>query len=156
MKKRILFGVFFIFLILTTFSFLYAQTSSEEEQEKVDNAYSCLEDKVDGKCSSLSTEEKIFSLLAIDECQADVIADSSGDGECWPDPNCRVKTTAQAILALDNTGVNTDKAETWLLSQNKTPTELTWFLEIESSEATTCSIDYSGLSYTINIGEDKK
>ena len=156
MKKKILLGVFVIFLILTTFSFLYAQTSPEEEQEKVDNAYSCLEDKVDGKCSSLSTEEKIFSLLAIDECQADVIADSSGDGECWPDPAYRVKTTAQAILALDNTGVNTDKAETWLLSQNKTPTELNWFLEIESSEATTCSIDYSGLSHTINIGADKK
>ena len=76
MKKKILLDVFVIFLILTTFSFLYAQTSPEEEQEKVDNAYSCLEDKVDGKCSSLSTEEKIFSLLAIDECQADVIADS--------------------------------------------------------------------------------
>jgi hypothetical protein len=156
MEKRVLVGLLVIFLFLTTFPFLHAQIDPDEEKEKVDNAYECLEDKVEGQCSSLSTEEKIFSLWAIDECQAELLADSSNDGECWPDGNCRIKTTAQAVLALDNTGVNVDKAKDWLLSQNRTTTELTWYLEIESPEETRCSIDYSGSSYSVDIGEDKK
>ena len=156
-KKRIL-GILIIFLILMSFSLLQAQISPEEE-EKIDNAYSCLVDKVEENCASLSTEEKIFSLLAINECEAEVINDSS-DEECWPfEPsgNCRLKTTAQAVLALDNVEVNTDQAQQWLLSQNKTTSdELTWYLQIESNEQTTCNITYDGSSNTIDIAEDKK
>jgi hypothetical protein len=153
-KKRIL-GISIIFLILISFSFLQAQVSSEEEEEKIDNAYSCLADKVEGECSSLSLEEKTFSLLAINECKEEVIADSSNE-ECWPDGSCRLKETAQAVLALDSAGANTDDAQQWLLSQNRTPSDLIWYLQIESNEQTTCSIEYTGFSNTINIGEDKK
>ena len=153
-KKRIL-GILIIFLILISFSLLQAQISPEEEEEKIDNAYSCLADKVEGECSSLSSEEKIFSLLAINQCRAEVINDSS-DEECWPVGSCRLKTTAQAVLALNSVGVNTDDAQQWLLSQNRTPSELTWYLQIESNDQTTCTIEHTGFSGTINIMEDKK
>jgi len=153
-KKRIL-GILVIFLILISFSLLQAQVNSTEEQQKIDKAYSCLVDKVEGKCLSLSPEEKIFSLLAINQCKAEVINDSS-DEECWPAENCRLKTTAQAVLALDSVRVNTDKAQQWLLSQNRTPSELIWYLQIESNEQTTCKIEYTGFSSTIEITEDKK
>jgi hypothetical protein len=156
MKKRGLFSILFISIILMLSFAISAQSGLEDEQEKVDEAYECLEGKVEGKCSSLSTEEKVFSLLAIDECQAEVMSDSANDGQCWPSSNCRLKTTAQAVLALDNTGVNTDDAEEWLLSQNITPAELIWYLEIESNEETTCTLSYSESPYTVNIGEDKK
>lgn len=155
MEKRALLGGLIILLILTTFSVLQAQTASEE-QEKVDDAYACLIDRVDDRCASLSTEEKIFTVLSANKCKAELITDSSNNGECWPDPDCEIKTTAQAVLALDNVGVNTALAEAWLLSQNQTTTELFWYLEIESSEATTCTINYAGVSSNINIGEDKK
>ena len=138
-----------------SFSLLQAQVNSTEEQQKIDQAYSCLEEKVEGNCDSLPTEEKIFSLLAINKCKAEVITDSS-DEECWPSDNCMLKTTAQAVLALDNVGVNTDKAQQWLLSQNETPSELIWYLQIESDEPTTCEISYTGFSSTIEITEDKK
>jgi hypothetical protein len=153
-KKRIL-GILVIFLIFISFSLLQAQVNSTEEQQKIDKAYSCLIDKVEGNCDSLTTEEKIFSLLAINECKQEVIADSSNE-ECWPSGNCRLKTTAQAVLALDNVGANTDEAQQWLLSQNRTPFELIWYLQIESSESSQCSLDYGGSSYPINIGDDKK
>lgn len=153
-KKRIS-GILIIFMILISLSLLQAQANSTEEQQKIDNAYSCLEDKVEGNCDSLPTEEKIFSLLAINECKQEVIDDSS-DEECWPSDNCRLKTTAQAVLALDNAGVNTDEAQQWLLSQSRTPSELIWYLQIESSELTTCGISYTGFSSTIEIAEDKK
>jgi len=141
-------------MILSVFS-VQAQINSTEEQEKVNNAYQCLEEKVEGNCDSLSTEEKIFSLLAINECKAEVITDSSDEG-CWPADSCRLKTTAQAVLALNSVGANTDKAQQWLLSQNKTPSELIWYLQIESSNQTTCEIEYAGVSRPIEIAEDKK
>jgi hypothetical protein len=153
-KKRIL-GILVIFLIFISFSLLQAQVNSTEEQQKIDKAYSCLIDKVEENCDSLTTEEKIFSLLAINECKAEVIDDSS-DEECWPSDNCRLKTTAQAVLALDNAGVNIDEAQQWLLSKNKTPSELIWYLQIESNNQTTCNIGYTGFSSTIEITEDKK
>ena len=156
-KKRIL-GILIIFLIFISFSLLQAQINSIEEQQKTDQAYSCLIDKVEGNCASLSIEERIFSLLAINQCKVDVINDSS-DEECWPSipsRNCNLKTTAQAVIALDKVGANTDKAQQWLLSQNRTPSELTWYLQIESNEQTTCGITYAGTPHAIDIAEDKK
>jgi hypothetical protein len=151
--KRVLLVFTILFLILIT-PFALSQEELTEE-EKIDEAYECLEEKVEGRCASLSSEERIFSLLAINKCKAEVIGDSD-DGECWPAGDCNLKTTAQAILALDNSNSDTTSEEDWLLSQNQTPTQLTWYLQIESSQATTCSISYSDSSHSVDIGEDKK
>jgi len=123
--------------------------------DEVNDSYACLENKVEGNCDSLSSEEKIFSLLAIGECKEDVLDDSE-DNECWPSSGCTIKTTAQAILALDNVNANVEEAKSWLLSQNTIPANIDWYLEIESTEATTCTIVYSDDSYSIEIGADKK
>jgi hypothetical protein len=155
MRKGGLLGLFLIFLVFASLSFLHAQTLSNQTGE-VDKAYECLSDLIDERtCGSLSTEEKIFSLLALDECGTEVNEDSS-DGECWPKGDCNLKTTAQAVLALDNTNQNTGAAQNWLLSQNATPPQLVWYLQIESSEATSCTINYKAQQYSITIGEDKK
>jgi hypothetical protein len=150
--KRGLFVTTILLLILVTSLAVSQETT---EIEKVDDAYQCLEDRVDD-CSSLTSEEKIFSLLAINKCKTDVIEDSMNTKECWPSSDCEIKTTAQAILALDNSNSDTEKAEDWLLSQNRTPTELNWYLEIENPGEATCSISYSDSSYNIRIGENKK
>jgi hypothetical protein len=155
MKKRGLLVLLSLFLILSAFVFIQAETNSTTEQQKVDKAYSCLTDKVSGKCATLSTEEKIFSVLSVGQCSSELQSASSNSGECWPSSSCNIKTTAQALLALDKTGSNV-KAQNWLLSKNVTPTELTWYLEIEADNITSCSIKYSGLSYNVNIDENKK
>lgn len=145
MKKRAWFGVLIIFLMFSCVSFVIAQ---DNETDPIDDAYNCLEEKVEDKCSSLSSEEKIFSLLAIQECEDEVLSDSSYKSN--------VKLTAQAVLALNKVNVDTDDAVEWLLSQNTTPQNIDWYLEIDSSEAIECTITYDGSSHTINIGEDKK
>ena len=158
MKKRGRWGIFFIFLILFG-SFLQAQTNATTEEEKINKAYSCLLDKVKDNCATISTEERIFSLLALNRCKTDVMANSFSDGTCWPGPseeNCQIKTTAQAVLALNSARANVDKAKTWLLSKSTSPPQITWYLQIESSEETTCTITYAQQSLTINIGEDKR
>jgi len=149
--------LFFLVLLPLQFSFISAATN-DTEQTKINKAYSCLQGKTNTseKCSSLSTEEKIFSVLAINQCKAELISDSANLGECWPSSNCKIKPTAQAILALNKAKSSTTKAQEWLYSKNATPTELSWYLEIDSSEAATCMINYAGSSYTVEIGEDKK
>lgn len=151
MRKGVL---LFVFLFVLVLPIIFAAVNETEETKK-DKAYACLNEKVNNKCSNLSLEQQIFSLLATGNCKAEVNAASSPNS-CWPAANCDVKTTAQAILALSNSGENTDTAEDWLLSQNKTPENINWFLEIESTEATACTISYSGLSNRITIGADKK
>lgn len=144
MKKR---GLVFLclFLVLSIFLFsIAAAQSNDTEQEKVNLAYQCLTDKVSGKCSSLSSEERAFSALATGDCRADLTSD--------PKFKTDVKYTSQAVLALKG---NSD-GEAWLASRNATPTELVWFLEIESNNASSCSIQYSGQSYTVNIDDNKK
>lgn len=152
MKREVKFIFIFVFLLLSV-SLICA---SEEEQ--VAKAYECLNDKINNSanCSTFSFEESIFSLLATGgECQSEIISENLSN-KCWPKSGCKIKSTAQAVLAL-NEDINTTLAENWLLSQTTTPTDINWFLEIESAgEATSCSITYLDSSYTILISKDKK
>ncbi|MGD9275631.1 MAG: hypothetical protein PVJ67_00500 [Candidatus Pacearchaeota archaeon] len=152
MKKRnFLFGVFVVWLVLAA-SFSLA---AENETAKVADAYNCLEKKIENKCDSISYEEKIFSLLAVRKCRNELLEDSV-DEECFPKSGCKVKATAQAILALDKVGADTAKAEEWITKQNKTPTDVIWYLQIDSSEATICTISYESSEYAFYVGANKK
>ena len=159
MKKLVGFASLLLLTILFSFFLVSAATDEITEDQKIDKAYSCLQNKTNGRCSALSTEEKIFSLLSIKQCQPELLSARSNSTACWSPTgttSCRLKTTAQAVLALSNVGTNTDDAQNWLLSQNRTPTDLAWFLEIEAQSPATCTITYSGSSHTIDIGADKK
>ncbi len=132
--------------------------NTNDEDSKINKAYSCLEDKVVDNCDDLSLEEKIFSLLSLGECKDELISEAEGDKECWPSGNCDVKLTAIALLALDEAGTSASDAEDWLLSQYTVPSNVNWFLEIENPNGeTSCTITYSNSSYAgISIQEDKK
>ncbi len=148
MKKEVLLLPFLLLILCT--SFLAAA-----EESVSDKGYACLESEVSGECASLTTEGKIFSLLAIDRCKTEVTQDSL-DNKCWPESDCAIKTTAQAILALSLVGTNTKKAEDWLKSQTTSPEDVDWLLQIDSTNPTSCTISYQGKDYTILIDEDKK
>jgi len=147
MKKE---GVVFAFLLVLILSIFFAAAANDTSTK----AYSCLEAKVAGKCSSLTSEEKIFSLLAINSCKTEVLADSSS-GDCWPNSGCKIKTTAQAILALNRVNTDTLKAEDWLKAQTSNSEDLDWFLQVDPDNKTTCTAAYSQGSYTFTINEDK-
>ncbi|MFC1682097.1 hypothetical protein ACFL0X_00600 [Nanoarchaeota archaeon] len=149
MKKEVTLLLAFIILLSLT------QFTIAEQNNSAEKATDCLEKKIeDLGCSDLTTEQKIFSLLATGKCKSELKEDSN-ENKCWPNP-CQIKTTAQAILALDDSGSDMQDAEEWLLSQNTSTTELTWYLEIESPQTTTCTLTYSNSDYTISINADKE
>jgi hypothetical protein len=131
-----------------------AAAAAEAALEGADKAFSCLANSVEGKCSELTFQERVFTVLTLGECKEELIADSNNE-ECWPKARCNVKDTALAIWALDERGENTEKAENWLFYQNTTSSDVSWFLEIDAAEETTCTISYSGIDYSIEINEDK-
>ncbi len=148
MKKK----VFAIFIFLLVFSIFFV--SAELNQTAEEKAYSCISEKVDNKCSTLSTEEKLFSLLTLGKCKTELLSDALNN-QCWPKTGCRIKTTAQSILALSKTGSDISKAESWLSNKNMTSSDLDWFLQVESNNATSCKATYSGTSYSFSVDEDK-
>ncbi|MFH1307930.1 MAG: hypothetical protein ABIH72_03690 [archaeon] len=130
--------------------------------DELDLAYSCLKNEVKDKCSSLSVEEQVFSLLALSydsgiqkECKDD-LRDNEDANHCWPKGSCRLRDTSLAILALDNINSDIEESKEWLLDHKKVADDLTWFLEIDTGEESTCKISYTGRDYTLTIKSDKK
>ena len=136
-------------------------TEQQQDSSKIDKAFECLEKKVKSDCSGVSTiQELALTILASPEeitnaCVSKLKSLKKSDN-CWGDSGCTVKDTALTVLALNHVGQNTDESEDWLLSKNKTSTELIWYLEQDSNEASQCKISYSGNDHTINVAENKK
>jgi len=151
MKKGGLFVLSLLFVLVLSSSFISAQNATDVASK----GYACLESKVANQCSSISTEEKIFTALALGRCKSELSADSSAN-ECWPADSCSIKTTAQAILAL---GSGTKTAEDWLISQAINFPDINWYLQIESpitdNTPTTCRATYAGVSYDFTINNDR-
>ena len=141
----------FVFLALLLI-FIFPLVASANETA-INNGYQCLKEQIDEKtCELLSTTEKIFSVLAVNECKVELI-DSIDEDDCWPSGNCDVKTTSQAILALGKS--TTSDSQEWLLTQNATPTEINWFLQIDTDDVSTCDISYDSNTYQISVDEQK-
>ena len=92
---------------------------------------------------TLSEEENALALLALNYASIregkDSLLEKSKNNECWPYPECDVKTTALAALALKSLN-ESDKPKEWLLeSQNSFDMGL-WDLIVESPDMRSCSI----------------
>jgi len=152
MKKEGLF-IFAILFFLAVFPLISAQGT---EEENVERGYSCLEGLIEQKnCSRLTFDEKIFSVLSTGECYDELMQEENEIRGCFPRSSCRIKQTALASLALRKGGVNTEKYENYLTSNNKSPEDLEWYLQIESKEATICSIKSNTKQTQVELNEDK-
>jgi hypothetical protein len=157
MKKGVLLLSILSLFLIANFSFVLA-----DDAEKINEAYTCFLNNVKDKCSTLTPEARIFSMLAMDLCKNETLSlakDLPNEQTCWPATAggaCSIKTTALAIIAMQAAGEDTEEAENWLLAQKAAPPDLTWYLQIESNQETTCTINYNGNSYTTTIGTDKK
>jgi hypothetical protein len=150
MKKDVAF-IFITLLFLLAFPLVLADTNNTQ----INNGFSCLNAKIGSNCPSLAIGEKIFSSLATGQCTSQLESSESSDG-CFPSGSCDIKTTSQALLALKNSGRPIDKPTTWLLSQKIPTSNIDWYLQIDPSAASTCTISYSGNSpYTITVNDDK-
>lgn len=159
MKKiGVLSLILFIVLSLSLFStIVFAETSSNQTSEE--KAYSCLETRVSGKCSTLPFEDQVFALLALghksniaDECKNSL----DPSKECWPFPTCKLRETALATIALTNIGVNTQKQIDWLLSKSKSTDKIVWYIQIDTTQNTTCKVKYETTEANVRIASDKK
>ncbi|MFZ5955811.1 MAG: hypothetical protein ACOYT4_05280 [Nanoarchaeota archaeon] len=146
----------------TNSSLVSPSVQYSENQTKIDQAYKCLEDKITEKdCSELPISEISLSILAgssseiLKDCKS-ALQEKKSSKNCWPSNNCNIKDTAIAVLALNYLGEDTSEAEEWLLNQNKTSTDLDWYLEQDSEGQTECKISYNENNYPISIDTNKK
>ncbi len=141
MKREVVF-------IMILFSLILIPVINADETTQINNAYSCLNNLINySTCvgTNMSFEQKTFSLLSVGKCYTEVSQANSSE-ECWPKNDCGIKSTAQALLSLENynTNYNTTAGEEWLFSHKIIPEGLQWFLEIESNERTSCTVYYEG------------
>ncbi len=141
-----------VFILSLLILFLFPLISAQANDTQINKGFSCLNTQV-GDCSSASLNEQIFASLANGKCTS-LIAGSSNNG-CWPSGSCDIKTTAQAMLALRNSGLPTSSSEAWLSTKQIKTSDINWFLQINTNSNATCSVSYSGSSYTINLNADK-
>lgn len=157
----------FVFIMFSSLGIVNALETVDLElnSTKINNAFSCLENKTVGKASSASFEEIAFVILAspkssvLSEYKSELISRKqviSENQECWPKTNCKIKDTALALLALNHLGENTQKVENWLLSKNRTATDIIWLLQEDSEAETKCTITYDQTDYDTTILSDKK
>jgi len=145
-------------------SFVGIVSSAEEVSEGVEGAKLCLKDKLGNNCgSSKSTEQVAWSLLAMagdsgvrGDCKSALVGLKKDD--CWgktDSGSCDLKSTSLAILGLNQAGSNVNDAVDWLISKRGVASGLKWFLEIDSNNATKCTINY-GSDVIVNVGDNKK
>jgi hypothetical protein len=144
---------------------LFSQLILAGEAEMVGDAYGWLASEVDSKgCNTLSTTQKIFTILSIDTCLEELKQSIKQEGCFGATPTattCTVEDTAKAMFALSSKGEDFSAPKQWLLNptHNKISKDLKWFLQVDASPGTECvaKYDYSG-DYSIfrfSINEDR-
>jgi len=160
MRKRgfIIAGVVLV-LALFVINFC-AAAENENNAIKISNAYKCLNDKI-ASAASIGLQDAIFDMLALGskkQLDDEIQSEKSATENCWPKAGCKIKETAQVLLAYDRAGKNTEGIKSWLLSKNSSAAELVWYLEIDiqNNEVSACSIKYDDKSYNIKIEDSQK
>lgn len=157
MKKGVvLFAGLFLFLIAFA-----SAAENDTSTEGIAKAYQCLNAEIGNKTSStLSLQEAIFGMLALGDQSKlrDKIESERSSSDCWPKSSCRLKETAQALLAYDHVNRDTRDIKEYLYDHNGTASDLSWFMliDITNHEQASCTIKYSGSTRTVTIGEDMK
>lgn len=158
MKKS---GVIFVLSLMMMFSLVSAEVNDTSTPEGIDRAYQCLETEIEAKTSAaLSLQEATFSILALgSNAKAEQKLESErGTNNCWPKSSCKLKETAQSLLAYNVLRKDGAPIASYLLSKNGTASDLSWFLliDISNHEPASCTIRYSNSQNAIQIGEDMK
>ena len=133
-----------------------------EEEVKVEKAYQCLKDKIDD-APRVSFSEAVFGVMALGKYNglfANITKEKKANEWCWPasGSGCKLKDTAQVLLAYDRAGESTTEIEKWLLGKNGTSVDLAWFIEIdgERQQPTSCSLKWDGGTGSIKIDANAK
>lgn len=141
-------SVFIVILVLSVFLVISSiQAASNDTEEK---SFTCLKNQLGNNCgNSQSTQTTAFNLLSMSydskiqsNCKNSLY--NLKKTNCWSETSsgsCSIKATAQAVIALKTIGENVNDAVNWLLARKKPASGFTWFLEIDSLNQTTCTIN---------------
>ena len=147
---------------LVFFSMSVSVLAAVNETEQVNKAYNWLSSSLRDKWQNISVEDNAFALLALSHDDAlalqgkDALVAKSNSSECWPASGCRTKDTALATLALSKICIDTTNSQEWLMLKNATPTDLIWYLQVDTAEKGNCTVSYDNKEYKFSVGEDKK
>ena len=105
-----------------------------------------------------NTEENSLSILALRNSDSalaqqgvqNLLTNSKNSGECWPQASCRVKDTALALVALKESGAQTEKAKNWLLDAQNSLGIGEWNL-IATSQDQTCALKINNQTENLQI-----
>ena len=142
------FSILFLFLANISAAQNVTSCDAGDKNCRISNGYVCLQKNIDAKkCSSLGSDEKVFSFISSGECESEVESDSK-----YRSTNTgSIRYTSLAILG----GATSNDPEEWLASKNKTTDNLDWFLQIESSDETSCTITHGTTQSTVSVNADK-
>ena len=164
MEKRVLLILSAIFVLFFAMVLLSANEDDCNNKCKVKKAEECLRNKT-RSCSGLSQSEMVFSALSsVGSCRNEAIRNFKQEGseKCWPESECTIKETSQTLLLLDRAGEteDKDKGKNWTLGKKKIYGGIDWHLQIDSNEATQCTIKYNDGSIVktdvINISANRR
>ncbi len=135
-------------------------TTSSVNTNVIDKAYQCLQAQINNRDSnSLSLQELVFGVLALGGSNSNLVSKIDSkivEGNHWAESTSPIKDTAQVLLAYKRISKNTDSIRSWLDSNRKTATDLTWYLEIdiENQLSSQCTVKKGTDSQTITVHED--
>lgn len=165
MKKRevLLFSLAINIILLA--SFISADAISVNTTINSDSftaSYNCLKSQIDSRTyASMTIEELASSLWALgyDGARQSAIFNElekrKSANNCWPSGACTLKETSMVMLAYSYINKNVDSIKDWLLNQTIPTVDLVWYLQIETSNKSECTITYDNISRKISISEEK-
>jgi hypothetical protein len=160
MKKRVVLA-YSIIIALLALSFISAANDTVSS-DPYSSSYTCLKSQIDSRgYSSLTIEELASSLLALgyDGARQSALVSElekrKSSENCWPSSSCTLRETSLVLLAYNYIGKNVDAIKNWLLNQTMSTKDLTWFLQIETTNKSDCTITYDGSQKKISISEQK-
>ena len=156
-----------IILVVLLSSIVLAQSNTSNSSSNIGSsntdiigkAYQCLQTQINNKeQSSLSLQEAVFGALALGSNSKliSAIESKSVNGNHWADTSSQIKDTAQVLLAYKRIGKNTDSIVSWLKSNERTATDLSWYLEIdiENHVPSQCTVTRGSEQRAISVNED--
>ncbi len=152
-----------ILLVLLLSSLVVAQNATNSTNVNsgnvIDKAYQCLQTQVNNKeQDSLSLQESVFGVLALGSNSKLILSieSKSQNENHWADTSNKIKDTSQVLLAYKRINKNTDSIVSWLKSNERTATDLTWYLEmdIDNHIPAQCTVTRGDEQKTISVNQD--
>ena len=160
MRKEVI--VLVLVFLMISLQNVFAQSATQEQYNaEIAEAFACVDNNVQN-AGTISLGEAVFGALADvknEKINSTIEARRVGNN-CYAETGttCKIKDTAQVVLAKLWMDKNVDAEIDWLKNQTGAIQGLTWYLQItiENNLPGECIVKYQGQNHEINVKEDLK